>query len=167
MNRVFIGMGSNLGDRISYCREALDEMAGFSRITKVSSLYETDPVGKEDQPEFINCVVEINTELSAEELLKQLNLVEAKLGRVRHEKWGPRNIDLDIIFYSDKIINEENLEIPHPRAHLRRFVLQPLCEIAPEYIHPKLNLSVLELLNRLEDDKNVIKTGDPFTIAQQ
>ena len=167
MSRVFIAIGSNLGDRVSYCREALDEIAAFSRITKVSSLYETDPVGKEDQPEFINCAVEINTELSAEELLKELNLVEEKLGRVRHEKWGPRTIDLDIIFYSDKIINEENLEIPHPRAHLRRFVLEPLCEIAPEFIHPKLNLSVSELLDRVEDDKNVIKTADPFTVAQQ
>lgn len=157
MTQAYIGIGSNLGDRTSYCKRALDEIAGFSRITKVSSLYETDPVGKEDQPEFINCIAEIQTDLSAQDLLKKLNLAEEKLGRVRHEKWGPRTIDLDIIFYGNLVINEENLEIPHPRAHLRRFVLEPLCEIMPDFIHPKLGLSASQLLGKIDDNKSVIK----------
>ena len=167
MSIVFIGIGSNLGDRVSYCKKAFDEISGFARITRTSSLYETDPVGKEDQPEFINCLVVIETELSPQDLLNQLNLVETKLGRKREEKWGPRPIDLDIIYYDDRIISDENLEIPHPRAHNRRFVLEPLCEIAPEFVDPKFNVSVIELLDRIDDDKRVIKIGNPFTIPQQ
>ena len=167
MNKVFIGIGSNLGDRISYCKQAIGGISRFARITEASSLYETDPVGNEDQPEFINCVAEIDTELSPQELLNQLNMVEEKLGRVRDEKWGPRTIDLDIIFYGQDVIEDENLEIPHPRAHLRRFVLEPLCDIAPDFVHPKFNVSVLELLNKIRDDKRVTKIRDSFTIPQQ
>ncbi len=167
MGQVYISIGSNLGDRISYCQKALDEMAAFSKIIKVSSLYETDPVDKEDQPQFINSVAEIGTDLAPHDLLEELNIVEGKLGRVRHEKWGPRTMDLDIIFYGDQVIKDSNLEIPHPRAHLRRFVLEPLCEIAPEFIHPNYNLSVAELLKNVDDEKRVIKIDESFTTSQQ
>ena len=166
MSIVFIGIGSNLGDRVANCKKAIDEISSIAKVVQISSLYETDPVGKEDQPEFINCVVEIETELSPQDLLKHLNRVEEELGRVRHEKWGPRIIDLDIIFYDDQVIIDQNLEIPHPRAHLRRFVIEPLCEIAPEFIHPKFSISVLELLNKIEDDKRVVRISDQFTIPQ-
>lgn len=167
MDRVYISIGSNLGDRISNCKKALDEMGSFANIVTVSSLYETEPVGKEDQPDFINCVAEIDTDLAPHDFLERLNVVEEKLGRVRDEKWGPRTIDLDIIFYGDQVINDNDLEIPHPRAHLRRFVLEPLCEIAPKFIHPKFNLPVEELLTKIEDDKGVIKIEKPSTISQQ
>ncbi len=167
MQRVFIAIGSNLGDKISNCRRAIDEIAGFCEIVKVSSLYETEPVGNEDQPNFINSVAEIRTDLSPHELLAYLNRIEEKLGRVRSEKWGPRTIDLDIIFYGDQIIKDDNLIIPHPRAHLRRFVLESICEIAPEFIHSEIKISVLELLKSLPDNKKVIKRDEPFTTSQQ
>jgi len=157
MNSVFISIGSNLGDKIGNCKTAIEEIAAFAKIVKVSSYYETEPVGKEDQPNFINCAAEICTDLSPHDLLTKLNKVEDKLGRVRLEKWGPRTIDLDIIFYSDQIINDSNLEIPHPRAHLRGFVLEPICEIDPEFIHPEYNLSTYELLKEIKDEKKVIK----------
>jgi len=167
MHRVFIGIGSNLGDKIGNCRKALREIAGFAEIVKISSLYETEPVGKEDQPNFINCVVEINTDLSPHELLTHLKSIEDKLARVRGEKWGPRTIDLDIIFYDDLVMKDDDLIIPHPRAHLRRFVLEPICEIAPDFINPALEISTLELLEKLGDSKVVIKLEQPFTTSQQ
>ena len=166
MNRVFIGIGSNLGDKIDNCRKAINEITAFAEIVNVSSLYETEPVGNEDQPNFINCAVEIKTDLSPHELLSHLNSVEDKLGRVRGEKWGPRVIDLDIIFYDDLVMKDDDLIIPHPRAHLRRFVLEPICEIAPDFIYPELEISILELLEKLGDSKMVIKLEQPFTTAQ-
>jgi 2-amino-4-hydroxy-6-hydroxymethyldihydropteridine diphosphokinase len=165
MNRVFIGIGSNLGDKIDNCRKAINEITAFAEIVNVSSLYETEPVGNEDQPNFINCAVEIKTDLSPHELLSHLNSVEDKLGRVRGEKWGPRVIDLDIIFYDDLVMKDDDLIIPHPRAHLRRFVLEPICEIARDFIHPELKTSILELLEKLGDSKMVIKLEQPFTTA--
>ena len=141
------------------------------RLISVSTVLDNsifaDDIEVEDQPNFINCVSQIETNLSPHKLLKKLNSIEEKLGRVRHEKWGPRTIDLDIIFYNDLIINESDLIIPHPRAHLRRFVLEPICEIAPEFIHPGPDSSVLELLKLLEDNKKVIKREEQFTTSQQ
>ncbi|MGB2691444.1 MAG: 2-amino-4-hydroxy-6-hydroxymethyldihydropteridine diphosphokinase [Thermodesulfobacteriota bacterium] len=167
MNNVFISIGSNLGDKIGNCRVAVEELAKFSKVNKLSSLYETEPVGKEDQPNFINTAVEIETNLSAQELLIYLKSIEEKMGRVRTEKWGPRTIDLDIIFYGELVIKNDDLAIPHPRAHLRRFVLEPICEIAPNYIHPVLNKTVGVLIKECEDNKQVIKLDEKFTILQQ
>lgn len=157
MSRACISIGSNIGDRISNCKKALLELERVSKIVKVSSFYETEPVGKEDQPEFINLAVIIETELIPKKLLSDLKQIENKLGRVRHEKWGPRTIDIDIIFYDNLIIKEDDLVIPHPRAHQRRFVLEPLCEIDPEFVHPELKSTISELLQKLDDDKAVIK----------
>lgn len=157
MDNVFISVGSNLGDKIGNCREAIVEMGKFSEITGVSSLYKTEPVGKEDQPNFINSAVEIETNLPAHELLIYLNSIEEKMGRIRSEKWGPRTIDLDIIFYGQLIINDDDLVIPHPRAHLRRFVLEPICEIAPNFIHPSLDQTISVLRKECNDNKQVIK----------
>jgi len=166
MNSAFISIGSNLGDKIGNCKTAIEEIAAFAKIVKVSSLYETDPVDYEEQPNFINCAAEIRTDFSPHKLLTNLNLIEEKLGRVRTEKWGPRTIDLDIIFYDNQVIKDDNLIIPHPRAHLRRFVLEPICEIAPEFIHPLLKITVTELLNKLEDNKEVVKLDEEITIFQ-
>lgn len=167
MDNVFISLGSNIGDRIGYCRKAIESMREFSEIVEVSSLYETEPVGKEDQPNFINCAVQIRTELSPHQLLTKLNMIEETLGRVRDEKWGPRTIDLDIIFYNELVINDSDLTIPHPRAHLRRFVLDPIYEISPDYLHPMLNQTVSVLIKECKDKKQVVRLREKFTIHQQ
>lgn len=130
--RVVIALGSNLGDRESYIKSALKEMATFLTIERVSTLIETEPVGGPSQGDYLNAVVLGECELEAEELLKKLMEIEKNLGRVREEINGPRTIDLDIISMGDLVIQSENLSLPHPRAHLRRFVLEPWLEVDPE-----------------------------------
>lgn len=157
MDKVFISIGSNLGDRKTNCKRALEEMAKFSVVVKVSSLYETEPVGNEYQPDFINLAAEISTDLTPHELLRHLNEIEERLGRVRTEKWGPRKIDLDIIFYGDLIIRDDDLIIPHPEAHLRQFVLESIYEIDPDLIYPGLGIPVCDVLRKLKNKKKVVK----------
>jgi len=153
----FVGIGSNLGDRVENCLGAMREVARFASIEASSSLYETEPVGMEHQPYFINAVIRVNTPLSPYELLRALLGVESSMGRTR--KGGisnaPRIIDLDILFYEDFIIESPHLVIPHPEAHKRRFVLAPLCEIAPRLVHPVLRRRSKELLEALQDGKGV------------
>lgn len=156
---AFIGIGSNLGDRIKNCSDAICEISNISHIKSISSIYETEPVGIEDQPDFINCVIKIETDLIPTDLLTKLLGIEKDLGRERSVIGGPRIIDLDILFYDDRVFEYGNLIIPHPRAHLRRFVLEPLNEIDPDLIHPKLNITISKLLNELEDKKIVKKIG--------
>jgi len=162
---AYIGIGSNLGERIDNCAKAVGEISNFANnIVSFSSLYETEPVDKEDQPDFINCAVKIETALSPFDLLKSIQSVEDKMGRRREERWGPRMIDLDIIFYDKLVIETPELTIPHPRAHLRRFILLPISEIEPELVHPIFGVSVLQLLNRLNDEKQAVKVGDFKTL---
>lgn len=146
---------------------ALEAISDFAKITALSSIYETEPVDNEDQPDFINCVVEIETSIPPFDLLIFLQRVETAIGRERIEEQGPRVIDLDIIFYNNLVIEIEDLIIPHPRAHLRRFVLEPLFEIAPDFIHPSLKVSVCELLDNLRDMKRVVKVGELSTTYPQ
>jgi len=167
MDKVFISIGSNLGDKEAYCRKAAEEMASFSDIVKLSSLYETEPVENQDQPNFINAAIQISTELSPHELLKVLNGIENKLGRVRQEKRGPRTMDLDIIFYGNLIVEDDDLIIPHPRAHIRKFVLVPVCEIDPELIYPGLGVTLIEVLQQIADSEKVVKLNKSFTTFQQ
>ncbi len=167
MSIVFIGIGANLGNRIENCIRAVEEISNFARVTAASSIYETEPVDKEDQPDFINCVIRIETLLSPFDLLTFLQSVENIVGRERIEKWGPRMIDLDIIFYDDLLIETEGLVIPHPRAHFRRFVLEPFCEITPDLIHPSLKVPVSELLHNLKDLKRVVKVVEFSTVYPQ
>jgi 2-amino-4-hydroxy-6-hydroxymethyldihydropteridine diphosphokinase len=150
MPTAYIGIGSNLGDREKNCTEALAllEQKGI-RIIKRSSMIETEPWGVEEQPMFINLTVEIKTVLEPEKLLGKLKEAEAELGRTETARWGPRIIDLDILFYNDTVMSSPELEIPHPGIQEREFVLKPLCEIAPEKIHPVLGKSVREMLERL------------------
>ncbi|MBI5101331.1 MAG: 2-amino-4-hydroxy-6-hydroxymethyldihydropteridine diphosphokinase [Nitrospirae bacterium] len=147
---VFIGIGSNIGDRARNCADALKALDRSGvRIIKSSSLLETKPWGVSDQPDFINMVAEAETDLSPSDLLGVLQGIELVMGRTRDLKWGPRTIDLDIIFYDDQVIDTEKLTVPHPLMHERDFVLVPLCEIAPQKVHPILKKSAAELLREM------------------
>ncbi|MCE5311867.1 MAG: 2-amino-4-hydroxy-6-hydroxymethyldihydropteridine diphosphokinase [Nitrospiraceae bacterium] len=155
MHEVCISIGSNMGDRQKNCAEALRLMQEKGiRIIKTSGMYETEPWGVEDQPVFINMAAAVGTELGPKSLLNELKMIEKCMGRTGSFKWGPRIIDLDIIFYDDIVMDMPGLKIPHNRAHERRFVLEPLAEIAPGKIHPLLNKSVKTLLEELDNDQN-------------
>ncbi|MCL4872943.1 2-amino-4-hydroxy-6-hydroxymethyldihydropteridine diphosphokinase [bacterium] len=149
--KIFIALGSNLGKRESNIREAirLAEKGGGLVVVKVSPLYESEPWGQEDQPRFVNAVMEARSGLSPGELLQYLKGIEAGMGRREAERWGPRLIDLDIIFYGSRVVRDERIEVPHPHAKERAFVMVPLSEIAPGFIDPLSGASVSELAARL------------------
>jgi 2-amino-4-hydroxy-6-hydroxymethyldihydropteridine diphosphokinase len=157
-HRAFIGIGSNLGDRKANFLEAIDrirKLAG-TRIVKQSSLYESEPHG-DAKTWFVNAVIEIETDASADELLKRLKSIETAMGRkrVRGKRWGSRIMDLDILFFNSEIINKRTLRVPHPELHNRRFVLLPLSELAPQLIHPKFATSVSEMVAGVKDTKKI------------
>ena len=135
---VYIGLGSNLGDRGKYLREAKEAISNLpdTSIDKESLIRPTKPLGVRDQPDFLNQVIRISTSLSAEKLLGELLNIELKLGRIRRKKWGPREIDLDILFYNDQMIDKPNLKVPHPEILNRYFLIEQLAEIASELVHP-------------------------------
>lgn len=145
MVRVFLGLGSNLGDREGNIRDVLAHLGAFVRIERVSSFYETDPVGYLDQPSFINAVCSAITDLCPEELLGAAKGIEEQMGREPTFLNGPRLIDIDILSYGDRILDTGDLVIPHPRMAERSFVLVPLAEIAPDWLHPVLRKSAAEL----------------------
>jgi len=151
MVNVYIGIGSNLGDRLANIDKALSLLSSKCKIIKKSSIHETEPVGYKEQGKFLNGVVSVETELKADELMEFLLDIEKKLGRIREIKNGPRIIDLDILFYGDEVIDSDKLIVPHPKLHERLFVLEPLNEIAPEFIHPVLKKSVKELLSLIKN----------------
>ena len=151
MVRSYIGLGSNLGDRLGYLRGAVRGLAGVGKIVAASSLYETTPVGYLDQPWFLNAVVALETGASPEELHRHLLGLEEAAGRERPFPNAPRTLDLDLLFYDDLVLNRPELTIPHPRLHERAFVLVPLFEIAPNLRHPTLHKPVRELLAALGD----------------
>ena len=161
MKRVYIGIGSNLGDREACIRQAVDQLASLkdSRLDRISSLYDSDPVGLLDQPPFLNAVAALETELSPQQLLWNLNLIELRLGRVRARHWGPRTLDLDILFYGNLVLEEPDLVIPHPEVENRAFVLIPLNEIDPFLPHPRTGLVVSEMLKRLKSHPAVRRRG--------
>ncbi len=162
MHSAYIGFGSNISDRLSYIQNAihaLSEVEGIA-LQEISSLYETEPVGYEKQARFLNGVVAIETDLSPHTLLQTLKQIETNIGRQHRTRWGPREIDLDILIYGDICLQTSNLIIPHPEMHLRRFVLVPLAEIAPDVVHPVFNETTQTLLEKLEDDKSVVKSTD-------
>lgn len=154
---AYIGIGSNVGDRKANCKKALELLADAGRVIRVSSLYYTEPVGYKEQEDFINAVVSIETDLSARELLDACRAIEGRLGRKHTLRWGPRTIDLDILLYGDQMISQPHLVIPHPLMATRRFVLEPLVEIAPEVMHPVLHRTAEQLLRELKDISTVLK----------
>jgi len=150
--RAFVGLGSNLGEREALISQALDELAALPDTTliRVSSLYDTEPVGVIEQPRFLNAVAMLDTELTARQLLWNLQRIEARLGRTRSQRWGPRTMDLDLLLYGDLVIEEADLRLPHPELARRAFVLVPLVELDPQLTHPASGLSVVQMLARLE-----------------
>jgi len=153
MSRIFIGLGSNLGDRSAYLEKAVTELSKLSQtfLRQRSSIYETEPVGVKEQPDFLNMIAGLESSLPPAALAKQLKEIESRLGRSPRERWGPREIDLDLLYYGAEIINEPELQVPHPEIHRRKFVLVPLNEIAGELIDPLRQLSVVRLLQRCSD----------------
>jgi 2-amino-4-hydroxy-6-hydroxymethyldihydropteridine diphosphokinase len=152
LSKAFIALGSNLGDREQTIQSALDRLSAINgiRMASISKLLENPAVGgPSNSPPFLNAAAEIETSLSAIELLDQFLIVEQSLGRHRREKWGPRTIDLDLLLFGDQVIESERLIVPHPLLHQRRFVLEPLAEIAPDAVHPILKKTILQLLDSL------------------
>jgi 2-amino-4-hydroxy-6-hydroxymethyldihydropteridine diphosphokinase len=151
----YIGLGSNVGDRLQNIMKAVALIADWpdSKILKTSSIYETEPWGVKDQAPFFNAAIEISTELCPEALLKHCLDTEKQMGRIRCVKWGPRIIDLDILFYGNQVVKTDTLVIPHPLLAERDFVIIPLNDIAPDFIHPVTHLTIHELSTSFELSK--------------
>ena len=156
---VYIGIGSNLGDKLYFCEKAISEILKTDRnkLLVKSSLFKTQPIGYTSQDWFVNGVIKIETDLEPSELLRTLKTIEARLGRTETFQWGPRTIDLDILFFDDVELHTRDLQIPHPLIQKRRFVLIPLAEIDRNLIHPVLKKTVQELLNDFQEDQKVEK----------
>jgi len=158
MHEVFLLLGSNLGNRQLFLKQAIEHIeTEIAPLSKISSVYETQSWGKTDLPDYLNQVVVLLTDLPPQIILQKILNIELKLGRKREEKWGSRTIDIDILFYDDQIISQPGLVIPHPELQKRRFTLDPLAEIAPEWVHPSLKKNILQLKTELIDELNVKK----------
>lgn len=156
MNQAFILLGTNLGDKRANLQQAiLSISANLISIVSNSDIYETAAWGNTNQDNFYNQVIEVKTELSANDLLQKLLQIETQMGRVRNQKWEARIMDLDILYFNHEIIDTENLKVPHPYLHVRRFTLAPLVQIAPEFLHPVFNKSNTELLENCSDNSEV------------
>lgn len=158
---VFLGLGSNMGDRAANLRAAANLISkNIGKIAKKSHVYETQPWGNTAQETFLNQVVMVNTTLDPRDLLDKISKIERELGRERREKdqekWGPRTIDVDILFYGKRVVRDKGLEIPHPELHKRAFVLVPLMEIAPDWEHPLLKKQIDELYMECKDESDVV-----------
>ena len=167
MTTAYIGLGSNLGDREGYIRSVLKMLAETEHleVARVSDIIETAPLGDRKQPDYLNAVAEIKTDLRAEKLHKKLADIETSLGRVRREKWAPRIIDLDLLLFGAEVINRPGLTVPHPQMHLRSFVLKGLCRLNPELLHPLIKEPMIELAARLGGNDFVPNPGLPQLVS--
>jgi 2-amino-4-hydroxy-6-hydroxymethyldihydropteridine diphosphokinase len=156
MSTVFLGLGTNLGDRLGNLRRALAALAPDFAVEAVSAVYETEPAYVPDQPRFYNLALRAATRLSPVEALRRLKQLETDLGRVAGRRFGPRLIDLDLLLYDELVLDTPELGLPHPRLPERAFVLAPLAEIAPEVVHPVLRLTIRQLWDRLGDTSGLI-----------
>jgi len=152
---AYLSLGSNVGDRVAHLRDAIARLESIGRVVSVSSFYETEPVEVTDQPWFLNCAVGLETALTAEQLMARLLQLEQEMGRRRIQKKGPRTIDIDILLFDDLILDSPDVTIPHPAMQKRRFVLEPLAEIAAEARHPGIKKTIRELLEELPAGQSV------------
>ncbi|MCX6665541.1 MAG: 2-amino-4-hydroxy-6-hydroxymethyldihydropteridine diphosphokinase [Euryarchaeota archaeon] len=155
MSVVYLSLGSNMGDKEDNIRNALKLIEDVDEIKKVSPLYQTEPIGFKDQSYFLNCVIEVQTNSTPEQMLLFLKSIEQKLGRTNTVKNGPRTIDIDILLYDDFCIKNDDMVIPHPRLHERLFVLIPLMDVNPDVIHPLLKKTVRELFDAIQHEEMV------------
>ncbi|HWF37372.1 MAG TPA: 2-amino-4-hydroxy-6-hydroxymethyldihydropteridine diphosphokinase [Candidatus Acidoferrales bacterium] len=169
MTKTYLSLGSNIGDRRKNIAQAIDALLLHGvRVLRKSSLYETEPVEMTDQPWFVNCVVEAETDLQPDELMETLLSIEREMGRERLVPKGPRLIDIDILLYDAQALHTSKVEIPHPRMTERKFVLAPLAEIAPDVRHPVLNKTAAELAEGTPDQSEIRKlTTDPGKVVRK
>jgi 2-amino-4-hydroxy-6-hydroxymethyldihydropteridine diphosphokinase len=159
---VYLSLGSNLGHREKYLREAISRLQDLGVIRKVSAFYETQPVEVQgEQPWFLNCALAIETELMPLEFLSRMLAVEQSMGRIRTEPKGPRTIDIDILLFGNDVLDTPELTVPHSAMHQRRFVLEPLAEIASAFVHPVLKRTVREMLDSLPADSGLVNKPLP------
>ncbi len=160
MKTAYIGIGSNLGNPEGNCLEAVDRIGRIPgcKANRVSRLYRTEPVGVDGQEYYVNCVAEISTGISAKRLMKKMLAIEKDMGRVREGgRWQARIIDLDILLFGRELIHEDNLTVPHPLMHRRRFVMVPMADLAPDLIHPSIGKSISVLLQKIPKDGQDVK----------
>lgn len=167
MARVFLSLGSNVGDRLTNIQQAVSAMSMNEKIKilKTSSFYETEPWGNKNQPWFINAVVALDCKLSCHELLKLCQNIEFQLGRIRNteNKWQERTLDIDILMYDDKVIAEDDLKVPHPLMHKRAFVLVPMLEVKSDLVHPVFKKTISDMYDDLENPEDVFLYGTIIT----
>jgi 2-amino-4-hydroxy-6-hydroxymethyldihydropteridine diphosphokinase len=163
---VHLGLGSNLGDRLTMLRRAVDELTTVGELVVMSSIYETAPFGVSAQPEFLNCCVAIRTRLTPHEVLERTRHIERALGRVDGPRWGPRTIDIDVLLYDDSIVHDPDLIVPHPGLMERAFVLVPLAEIAGDRVIPGTAVTVAGALDRLARRPQDVRRAFPPSVRR-
>jgi 2-amino-4-hydroxy-6-hydroxymethyldihydropteridine diphosphokinase len=159
LNRAYLSLGSNIGDREAQLRQAVTQLGTLGRVAALSSFYETEPVEFTEQAWFLNCALALETAKTSGELMTEILHIEQQLGRRRVQKKGPRSIDIDILLFNNEIIESEELTIPHPAMQQRRFVLEPVAEIAPDVVHPVLKKTMRELLDALPQGQVTRRMG--------